>query len=81
MVKQNPLQDLKAEVERRDAELTQSLVIHTEKTREANAMFGEKSIKAQTVGVEYTTPILYALTHLVIAYGKYTKILEKELFQ
>lgn len=36
-------------------------------------MFGEQFIRAQAVGVEYTTPIIYALDHLVTAYGKIYK--------
>lgn len=79
MVKQNPLQELKSEVERCDAALTQSFLTHTEKTREANTVFGVKSIKAQTVEVEYTIPIILALGDLVMAFRKYTKMLEKEL--
>lgn len=79
MVKQNPLRDLKTEVERCSAELTKSFAMHTEKTREADTTFGEKSVKAQAVGVEYTIPIIYALGHLVMAFRKYTKMLENEL--
>jgi len=77
--KANPLRDLKTLVERCDSVLSQSFATHTEKIREANIVFGEKSIKAQTVEVEYTIPIILALGELVIAFRQYTKMLEKEL--
>jgi len=79
MVKQNPLRDLKTQVAKCDAELSKSLATRTQKTREADVVFGEKSIKSQAIQVEYTTPIIYALSQLVIAFRKYTEVLEKEV--
>jgi len=76
---QTVIENLKTKVTMCKEALTQSLINHTEKTQEADRLYGRESIKTQTISVQYATYIIHALSDMVIAYSKYVKVLEKEL--
>src|SRR3990172_12292 len=73
------LQYLRTQLETAYIQLKESWKTWEEKTKEAEILHGEGSIRAQTVQIHYTIPILQGLAGVISAYSKYTAVLELKL--